>query len=79
MVVDEAVDHLWEPEKNESKKNKDGDTTMVHWNIGFWEMHNRHIGLNCLNNNESLSRQIREGQENMGLISLRDFIMDEAF
>ena len=34
MVVDEAVDYLWEPEKMK-QKNKDGDTTMVHWNIGF--------------------------------------------
>ena len=31
MVVDEAVDHLWEPEN----KNIYGATTMVHWNIGF--------------------------------------------
>ena len=30
MVVDEAVDHLWEPEKIK-QKNKDGDTTMMHW------------------------------------------------
>ena len=34
MVVDEAVD-IYGNLENLKPKNKDGDTTMVHWNIGF--------------------------------------------